>query len=211
MLNSPEVSGSTYIDHSNLKVKTDNIRPLAWMVFIFMLSCFGIAIGTSNLKKFQPPIDPKINQFFLSQAGTHRWILRTNEQCEGFLVGGWKKRSDPGERIWFKFKIPALGNLAAQEGFISAKFGDYKNLSSLNGSLNGKELGFDGTNWAGFDSPPKELVLLIDASNGAKHLKLPSPWNRDFDSFLGDYITDQRKLVEVDKEQFRKCVRELEL
>ena len=193
----------------NFRARTDNILPLAWMFFIFVFSCFGLLVGVGQLKQFQPPSDPISNQFFLTE-GTHRWVLGTSQHCEGFVVGGWKKSAKIGERIWFKFKIPSQDKFGAQAGEISAKFGDYKYLVSLTGVLNSKKLLFENYSWSGFSAPPKELLLLIDAPSERRQLKLPSRWDREFDSFLAAYITDKRKLVEVDKEQFFRCVKELQ-
>lgn len=209
MLNAPEVSDSTLTSIYNRNARTDNIRPLAWMLFVFVLSCFGLALGVTQLKQFQPPQNPVWNLLFLDE-GTHRWVLGSQEQCEGFIVGGWKKSKKIGERIWFKFKIPAQGQLSAQSGELSAKFGDYKNLVSMKGRLNGKELSFYNNSWSGFNSPPRELLLLVDAPGDGRLLKLPSPWNSEFNSFLAAYINEKRKLIEVDKDQFFKCVKELQ-
>jgi len=209
MLNEPAVSGSTLTPTPNLKVRTDSLRPLAWMVFVFISSCFGLFAGVTYLKQFQPPQSPTWNQFLLTE-GTHRWIIQGNQQCDGYVVGGWKKSKKIGEWIWFKFKMRAQANLAEQTGVIRAKFGDYKNLTALSGILNGREISFDGTNWSGFVSPPRELLLLVDTRNEKKQLRIPSPWNREFESILGEYINDKRKLVEVEKDRFLKCVKELQ-
>lgn len=207
MLNELEASESTY-PISKPRARTDNLRPLAWMILISLLSCFGLIVGVERLKQFQPPEDPVWNKFFLSE-GTHRWVLKTNNQCEGFVVGGWKRSKKIGDRIWFKFQIPSAGQLVAQSGEISAKFGDYKNLTSFHGVLNGKEFLFANNSWSGFYSPPRELLLLVDVPGEGRVLKLPSPWNREFNSFLSPYINEQRKFVEADKKQFADCLKEL--
>ena len=79
---------------------------------------------------------------------------------------------------------------------------------ALNGTINGKSYGYDGRIWSGLDYSPKELILMVEAPDGRRQIRLPAPWNRDFNRFLNIYINDRMKLDEVDKEQFMKCVGE---
>jgi len=210
MLNEIEVPSSTSPLELNFKARTDNSRPLAWMLFVFLLGCLGLTFGIDSLKRFQAPSNPIANQFLLSE-GKHYWVLSNKEKCLGVVVGGWKKNAKGGEAISFKFKLQADINLTQQNGFIKAKFGEYKNLTAFKGNLNGKVLALSAGSWRGFDNAPNELMLLVDGPDGSRRLKLPSPWDRELNSFFGAYINQQRELIEVDAVQFKECVQELKI
>jgi len=191
------------------QLRTDRMRPLAWVFALFVLSSVGMAIGLESLKQYELPRNPIIAQFFIS-PGRHLWIARSEDgKCRAAISGGWRKKELLGERARFKFNVrPANPTTFGSEisGEIKGEFSDYKNLISLQGKINDRVFSFDGNKWHGLKSPPREVILMVEGAGGSRLIRLPTQETRSFEKDLLEIFKGPELISEVDSKTFKECL-----
>jgi hypothetical protein len=212
MLSELDQKTTQFVETEVPKFRTDNLRPLAWMTFVFVLSLFGAIISIDSLNKMKPPADTYLKRFFLT-TGKHYWVVKSSSDkyCSAAILGGWKK--DPehkGEKLGFRFKFKNNSSTFVKEpeitGQVFARSGEYRNIERFQARVNNKNYTFNGKSWEGISSAPKDPLLLIETLEERRQLRVPGEWGRNIERMLQEIIGEQNNLRQVTETEYKECL-----